>query len=88
MEGKETFATAVIAVQEGQACEGNTIEPEPVDGLGGDGGEIVLVDREGVGRWQGGNRDEGLDVGEAGNGGKEMVPCGFWLGESGVVFFQ
>ena len=48
MKGEESFATIVIAVEECEACKGNAVGPEPVDGLGDGVGEVVLVNCEGV----------------------------------------
>ena len=54
MEGEKAFASAVIAVEEGDAGEGEAFLPEPVEGLGCGGGEWLLVDGEGVGGGGGG----------------------------------
>jgi hypothetical protein len=34
LECKETFASAVIAIEEGEAREGKAVLPEPANGLG------------------------------------------------------
>jgi hypothetical protein len=51
LQREETFATAVIAVEERQAVEGETILPEPADGSGSGPDEMALVDGEGGGVW-------------------------------------
>jgi hypothetical protein len=49
LQREETFAAAVIAVEEREAVEGETILPEPIDGSGSGLDETALVDGEGGG---------------------------------------
>ncbi len=49
LEGKQAFAQAVVAVEQGDAAQRETLLPEPGDGLGGEWGEVVLIVGEGVG---------------------------------------
>jgi hypothetical protein len=49
LEGEEAFTAAMIAIEEGDASERETLLPEPADGLEFGVGKILLVDGEGDG---------------------------------------
>jgi hypothetical protein len=49
LEGEEAFAAAVIAIEKRDACERETVVPEPANGLGTGLSERVLVDGKGDG---------------------------------------
>jgi hypothetical protein len=50
LQGKESFAAAMIAIEESDASEWETVLPEPADGSGRGLDERFLVDGEGGGK--------------------------------------
>ena len=50
LQGEEGFAATVIAIEQSNACKGETLLPKPANGLERGLGKIVLVDRKGGGQ--------------------------------------